>query len=152
MSLAVQGNKLPAPSSAMLDKIRAYEAQIASRPQIEIHTEHILHGGMYARTVRLPAGVEITGALMKVATILIVNGKCVMLAGDVGVGLEGFQVMPASKGRKQIFATVEDTEITMIFRTDAKTVEEAENEFTDEAARLLSREQNEHDSIIVTGE
>lgn len=152
MSLAVQTNTLSGPSPEMLDKIRIYEANLAERPQIPIHTEHILHGGMYARTIRLGAGVEITGALMKVATILIVNGKCVMLAGDKGIGLEGFQVMAASKGRKQVFATVEDTEITMIFRTDAKTVEEAENEFTDEADRLMSRAQNGDDVIVVTGE
>lgn len=152
MTLAIQGNALPASTSETLAKIYEAEDYILTLPQIEIHTEHILHGGMYARTIRLATGVVITGALFKVPTILVVNGLCSMFAGDHWAQLDGFQVMAASKGRKQIFVTKEPTEITMIFKTDAKTVEEAENEFTDEADRLMSRTQDGDDVIIVTGE
>jgi glyoxylate carboligase len=152
MTLAIQGNALPASTNETLAKVYEAEDYILTLPQIEIHTEHILHGGMYARTIRLAAGVVITGALFKVSTILVVNGLCAMFAGDHWAQLDGFQVMAASKGRKQVFVTKEPTEITMIFRTDAKTVEDAENEFTDEADRLMSRTQDGDDVIIVTGE
>ena len=40
----------------------------------------------------------------------------------------------------------------MMFATSAKTVEDAENEFTDEAHLLLSRQQPEHDTVVITGE
>jgi hypothetical protein len=48
-------------------------------------------------------------------------------------------VIQASAGRKQIYVTTEPTEITMVFPSSAKTVEEAEDEFSDESANLLSR-------------
>jgi hypothetical protein len=38
----------------------------------------------------------------------------------------------------------------MIFRTDAKTVEQAEAEFTDEAEALMSR-RNDNDTVTITG-
>jgi len=40
----------------------------------------------------------------------------------------------------------------MVFATKAQTVEEAEDEFTDEADRLLSRNASAKNSIIITGE
>jgi hypothetical protein len=39
----------------------------------------------------------------------------------------------------------------MLFPTKAKTVEEAEAEFTDEADRLLSRHQEFQDLVTITG-
>ena len=53
----------------------------------------------------------------------------------------GLTVIEASAGRKQICITKEATDVTMLFATAATTVEEAEAEFTDEAAALLSRRQ-----------
>jgi hypothetical protein len=57
--------------------------------------------------------------------------------------LVGYNVIQASAGRKQIYVTREETAITMIFPSNAKTVEEAEEEFTDEAEMLLSRREVE---------
>ena len=56
----------------------------------------------------------------------------------------------ARAGRKQIFVTRKPTVITMIFRTDAQTVEQAEAEFTDEAELLMSR-QSDSDLVLITG-
>jgi len=152
VNLAVQGNTLPAQSDDALAKVQRAEEIILALPQIDIQTEHIIHGGMYARTIRLNAEDVITGALYKVPTVVIVNGRCAMFAGDHWIQVSGYQVMAGSKGRKLMFIAREPTEITMIFRTDAKTVEEAENEFTDEAESLMSRKQGDKDIVIVTGE
>jgi hypothetical protein len=152
VNLAIQSDALPPPSTEMLAKIHHVEDFILTLPQIDIQTEHVIHGGMYARTIRLAPEVVITGALYKVPTVVIVNGSCAVFAGDRWVQIEGYKVIAASKGRKQIFVTKEATEITMIFRTDAQTVEEAEYEFTDEAEKLMSRTQDGSDVILVTGE
>jgi hypothetical protein len=40
----------------------------------------------------------------------------------------------------------------MTFKTDARTVEEAENEFTEEADRLMSRHEAATNHINITGE
>ena len=151
-SLAIIGNSLPAITPEMLEKVLAAESRIMQAPQIDVQTEHILHGGMYARTVRLAAHVVIVGVLLKVPTVLIVQGSTLMLAGDKWYRLDGYQVMPAQAGRKQVFVTNEETSITMIFATSAKTVEEAEAEFTDETGKLLSRRKDGNDIVTVTGE
>jgi hypothetical protein len=89
--------------------------------------------------------------LIKSPTTLLVNGKCAIFAGDKWHTLEGYNVIAASAGRKQMYVTLEPTEITMLFPTNAKTVEEAESQFTDEAAGLLSRRQEGNDLTVVTG-
>lgn len=122
-----------------------------SVPQVEIPTEHVIHGGMYARTVRLAPETIITGALIKLATMVVVNGHALVFVGDGWTELEGFNVIPASAGRKQLFIAVGPVEITMIFPTKATSVEQAEQEFTDEHAALLSRRQG-GDVITITGE
>jgi hypothetical protein len=70
---------------------------------------------------------------------LIVHGHCIVYIGDQSKELHGYNVLAASAGRKQAFIAVTDTYLTMIFVTDAKTVAEAEDEFTDEAHLLFSR-------------
>jgi hypothetical protein len=151
VALAVVCPALPASAPSTVGKIRDIEMRILEFPQLEVQTEHVLHAGMYARTVRLPAGAIITSVLIKVPTMLIVNGSCKVLAGDNWVELDGYNVMAACGGRKQIYITLTAVEITMMFPTKAKTVEEAEREFSDECGDLLSRKQNSGDIVIVTG-
>ena len=62
------------PSSAMLDRLDQANLRILSFPQTEIATEHLLHGGMYARTIRLESGIVMMGSLIRLATILILQG------------------------------------------------------------------------------
>jgi hypothetical protein len=137
-------------NDALRDKLTRIQNEILEKPQIEVNTEHIIHGGMYVRTIRLAPEVVLVGALVKVSTVLIVNGKTEVFTGESWIELDGYHVIPARAGRKQIFVTREETSITMIFRTDAKTVEQAEEEFTSEAEALMSRK-NENDTVLVTG-
>ena len=62
-----------------------------------------------------------------------------VVVGDKWRFLEGYNVVPASAGRIQAYVTFTETAITMLFPSKAETKEEAEAEFTDEAADLLSR-------------
>ena len=39
----------------VIDKVRRLEANLKAMPQVAIRTEHLIHGGMYARTIRIPA-------------------------------------------------------------------------------------------------
>src|SRR5216684_8484560 len=122
--LIVAHTAIPAMGPAAVSKVRALEAIARKLPQVPLETHHILHGGLYARTIRIPAGVTITGALIKVATVLIVRGDVLIYVGDEEpLRLEGYNVLPASAGRKQAFATLADTHITMICSTEVRTVE-----------------------------
>jgi hypothetical protein len=140
----------PVMTDGALAKVMAFQKFHATLPQIEVQTEHILHGGMYVRTIRLAPETVLGGCLVKVPTVLIVSGRTKVFTGESWIELDGFHVIPARAGRKQIFVTREETSITMIFRTDAKTVEQAEEEFTSEAEALMSRK-NENDTVVITG-
>ena len=134
-----------------IDKVRQLEARTAELEQVEIPTDHVLHGGMYARTIRIPAGVLLTGAHIKRATMLVISGHVTVFIGAGTIEITGYQVLPASAGRKQAFLAHADTFVTMLFPSEAASIEAAENEFTDEADRLLSRRQA-CESITITGE
>jgi hypothetical protein len=140
---------LPVMSDGILANLTSIQEKILACPQIEIQTEHVIHGGMYIRTIRLAPEVVLVGALVKVSTVLIVSGKTAVFTGENWIELDGYHVIPARAGRKQIFVTREETIITMIFRTDAKTVEQAEEEFTSEAEALMSRK-NDNDTVLIT--
>lgn len=149
--LTIPGSMLPPAPAEVLTQLRAIEDAMRERPQIHPQMEHVLHAGMYARTCRLEAGVAIVSVLIKIPTMLVVHGGAHVLAGDRWHRIEGYNCMPAAAGRKQIYVTFYPTEITMLFRSQARTVEEAEREFTDEGESLLSRHQDNGDITIVTG-
>lgn len=133
--------------------IAAFEQRQMALPQIKIHTQHILHAGMYARTIIIPAGVRLTGALIKIPTMVIVSGDALIIRGENdGLRVTGAAVLPAGAGRKQVFAAIAETTVTMLFPTSATTAEQAEEEFTDEADMLFSRLDPELNTIIITGE
>jgi hypothetical protein len=124
----------------VLAKTFAVQEYMQQLPQVDIETIHTIHAGIYTRTICVPAGVTITGALMKIPTTLIVNGDCLVTIGDKTAHVAGHHVLCASAGRKQIFVAISDTWLTMMFHTHAKTVGESEREFTDEYELLRSNE------------
>jgi hypothetical protein len=149
--LAIPIATLPATTPEMVEALVALEDKMIGREPVELPTEHVIHAGMYARTIAMPAEMVLTGALIKRATLVVVTGSAAILVGDQWLKLEGYNVIPASAGRKQVFVSYSTVIITMLFPTQAKTVEEAEREFTDDADRLLSRRQNAN-TVVITGE
>jgi hypothetical protein len=139
-------------SQETLEKLALMQRALLSVEQIPIATEHILHGGMYARTIRLLPGVVMMGSLIKRPTLLIFNGYGSVLAGSERIDLAGYNVLPGCAGRKQLFVTGGPIELTMIFATNATTVEEAEDEVFAEADLLMSRKDSRGDTITITGE
>lgn len=149
--LAIHGNALPSITPESLEKLLAFEQKVMEQPQLHFQTEHVIHAGMYARTVRLAPGTLIVGVLIKVPTILVVHGKALVFAGEKWYRIADYQVIPASANRKQVFFAIEMTELTMIFPSEAETVRQAEDEFTDEVEKLVSRRDGDDDLILITG-
>ncbi|HEX7386253.1 MAG TPA: hypothetical protein VF285_03120 [Castellaniella sp.] len=147
---ATRGHALPAMSAQAVAQVRELESITAQCPQVAVQTRHLIHAGMYARTIRVPAGMVLTGVLIRVPTIVIVSGDCTAYVGDEFVELRGYHVLAGSAGRKQVFVTHEETDITMLFPTDARTVEEAEDEFTDEPDLLMSRHDDKRNQVYIT--
>lgn len=152
LDLVVTSNRIPSMSNAAIDKVRQLEKITLQAPQVDIRTTHSLHSGVYTRTIMIPAGVILTGALIKIPTTLIVCGRTTVFIGDQPKDIDGYNVIAASANRKQAFVAHDDTYITMIFCTNAKTVEEAEEQFTDEAHLLSSRRPGSLNDFIITEE
>ncbi len=131
--------RLDALSSVALETVRRFETEALKHPQVPIRTEHTFHAGLYARTILIPAGVVLTGALIKIPTLLIVHGDVQVTTSEKPIRLTGYTVLEGAAGRKQAFVALTDTHLTMLFATTAPTLEAAEAEFTDETALLLSR-------------
>ena len=151
-NVAITQNHIPAMSAMAVEKVRQLENIVLSVPQTIIPTDHLFHAGIYARTIMIPSGVVLTGALIEIATVLIVHGDCVVYIGEKAKELHGYNVLAASAGRKQAFVALADTYLTMLFATDAKTVEEAEDWFTDESDLLFSRAEYAINNVTITGE
>lgn len=132
-------SKIPAMDNVAIEKVRRLEELALRLPQVEIPTAHVIHAGMYARTIMIPAGILLTGALIKIATLLIIQGDVTAYIGDQTLELQGYNVLPAAANRKQAFVAKTDTFLTMIFPSKATCVRDAEEEFTDEAEALISR-------------
>lgn len=130
---------LPPMSPASVEAVRTLEDLALQLPQINIDTAHTLHAGMYARTIMIPAGILITGVRIKIPTVLIISGDAFVYGDDGPVRFTGYHVTLGAVGRKQAFFAMSDTWLTMMFPSAAKTVSEAEDEFTDEPERLGSR-------------
>jgi hypothetical protein len=149
MSLT-KASRIPATSPETIDKLAVVEERIRERRQVDIVTEHVFHAGMYARTVRIPAGVLFTNVLVKCATLLIIRGEiAISITDDSWMEFKGYNVCPAEAGRKALYLTLSDVEMTMVFPSNAQTVEEAEAEFTDAPETLLSRT-NDSDIVLIT--
>jgi hypothetical protein len=75
-----------------------------------------------------------------------------MYTSDGVTQLEGYTVLPGSAGRAAAFFTNSVVGMSMIFATGAKTVEEAQREFTDEVDLLVPLSQADAHRIVITGE
>ncbi len=117
----------------------ATAAMMPHEKSFTVTMEHALHAGMYARTCRVPGLQKFTSVKFKIPTFVVLHGDCLVTAGAEWKRLRGYHVIPAAADRILAYITIADTEITMLFASNAKTIEEAEAEFTDEAADLLSR-------------
>ena len=126
-------------SQTGITKVRELESRLTQQPQVPIETNHVFHAGVYARTILIPRGVALTGAEIKIPTLLIIQGNCMVTNGESSKLITGYQVIPATVGRKNAYYAYDDTHMTMLFASCAQDIEQAENEFTNEADQLLSR-------------
>lgn len=134
---------------ALLDALARRAEQQRVLPQAQCQLQHIIHAGVYTRHLRIPAGVELHGVLIKTPTMLIVTGDLSIGTGGDSLRLIGVHTVIASANRRMALITHKDSTLSMSFATKARTLEEAEAEFTDEV-QLLAR--SPQDTFTYTGE
>lgn len=153
MSYSLPADRVTVEVSYLVEEMirRDIESGAASpeRPKIV----HSLHGGVYTRTAKIPAGSMITSALIKIETTLLVHGDFSVLRVEDGSPVwdqyRGAQVFAAAAGRRMVYACESDVVMTMIFPTSVTTVADAEAQFTDEI-HLLQSFGGEGDVVINT--
>jgi hypothetical protein len=143
--------ELAATPETTLKKLQTVQNLMLAGEQVPIPTDHVLHAGMYVRTITMPPGTVLMGALVKIPTVVTVVGSAKVYVGDGWTEVGGVTVLPARAGRKQIFVSLTHLVVSMAFPTQAKTIEEAEKAFTDEHQLLLSHTQDMN-TVRITGE
>lgn len=130
---------LPALAPAARERVYAFEQELLKQQQVPVFIIHTLHAGVYARSMLMPQGMVLTGALMKIPTLLIVSGELQVFNGEHTERFSGYNVLQGAAGRKSLMLAITDVNMTMLFATQAATVDEAEREFTDEYEKLQTR-------------
>lgn len=121
------------------DKVRALEAIVLQTPQVDLGTQMLAHGGMGARTIMIPAGTVLTGALTKISNICIICGDIEVTTSDGMKRLTGFHVITADAGYKRAGFAHSDTWWTTVWKTDLVDQKAMEDEMTDESKMLQTR-------------
>lgn len=144
-------DKLPALTAAPGDVAESYRVakEIAKLPQLRIPIVHSLHGGVYTRTAKIPAGATVVSVMIDTETTVLAHGDWQVWQDGQWITFEGFQVIPGAVGRRQIARALTDCVITMLFPSNAMTVDEAEQEMSHEFAMLQSQD-GQPDIVINT--
>lgn len=121
------------------EAVRRMEDLLLQMPQIDLHTEQLVHGGMAARTIFIPAGTVLTGALTNIDNLCVAFGDITVTTDDGPKRLTGFNVIPALAGAKRAGVAHSDTWWVTIHRTDLTDLDAIEEEMTGEAERLQTR-------------
>lgn len=139
-------------SDECLNKVYEFEDILKAQEQHNIETDHVLHAGIYTRTIFIPKGIVITGCLTKIPVTLVLSGDlCVYVGKDEVKRYVGHNVVPAMAGRKQIFYANEHSYVSMSFKTSANNIHQAEEEFCAETNNLISRKDGAINTITITG-
>lgn len=109
-------------------------------PQTDLGTRSLVHGGMCARTILIPARTILTGALTNLDNVSVVYGDITVTTDEGAQRLTGFHVLPAKAGAKRAGVAHADTYWTMVWPTELTDLEEIENEITTESGKLQTRQ------------
>ena len=150
--LVPQHANLPAASSSEIAKVSTLRELMRAQAQTHFITQHLVHGGMYVRTVLVPDGQLVAGVRMLVPTVTIVDGHVTIYRENGNMQLTGHHVIPGSAGRMIAFMTHSEVAMDMFYPTKLTDVHEIQKEFTDEHAMLVPLHNLSEHRIIVTGE
>jgi len=121
------------------EMVHELELELLKQPQVDLSTQHVVHGGMCARTIFIPAGTVLTGALTNCDNICVIHGDITVTTDEGTRQLTGFHVLPARAGFKRAGWTHADTYWTTLFVTDKTEIADIEREMTDEHEMLQTQ-------------
>lgn len=134
-------------------QVRALECDLINLPQVDLLTAMLVHGKMCARTIFIPKGTVVTGALTNLDNICVVYGDISVTTSSGTKRLTGFHVLPADKGFKRAVVALEDTHWVALHHTEHTSLSEIEKEMTDEFPLLLTNRflPNKEENVCLGG-
>lgn len=91
------------------DRVEALEAEMAAMPQVQLLTDHHLFAGCYYRSILVPAGCALTGAVHLHDNILcLVRGRAYILNGPEPQLVEAPWCGVGPAGTKRVGLAIED--------------------------------------------
>lgn len=121
-------------------KVEHLEAALLKAPQVSLDTTHAMAGGVYARTITIPAGTVLTGAKHKKDHLNIMRGD-ISVTTDEGVKrFTGQHVIETKAGHKRAGFAHADTLWTTVCHTELTDVEAIEADLVEEPERLQTRQ------------
>ena len=151
MNIVDTAKCIPMMTLKHIEQAKQAEEHIRTLDRIMCVTQHTLHAGIYSRTLFMPKGSVVAGVIIQVPTTLILSGKMAVYIGDDITHIDGYNILPTIGDRKQVVYAIEDSYATLLFKTNAKTIEEAEQEMTSEYDRLMSRCSDSVNLVTITG-
>ena len=95
------------------DPIYRLEAELLKLPQVSMPVEHAFCAGLYARTMHIPAGTVLTGAIHREESFFLVRKGQLIVSTDNGPRTLAPGDMSVSKiGAKRAGITLTDVEVT----------------------------------------
>lgn len=129
-SLAVPQNHLP---------VYRLEAELLKLPQVDMPVEHEFCPGLYARTMHIPAGTVLTGAVHRHDCFFVLRSGTLAVTTDGGVkAIEAGQMLHSPAGTKRAGVAMTDCVVTTFHAnpTDAQDPAELWELFTVPAPAL----------------
>lgn len=109
--VAVQEVKAGVPAEHL--PIYRLEAELLKLPQVDMPVEHAFCNGMYARTMHIPAGTVLTGAVHREESFFLVRKGELIVSTDSGPRTLGPGDMSISKiGTKRAGIALTEVEVT----------------------------------------
>lgn len=111
-------------------KVIEFEKLMAREPQVELEVDHIFSLGVYARALKIPKGIMLTGKIHKFEQLnILAKGKMkVSDGGDYKIVEAPFWLVSPA-GTKRIALALEDCVWITVHGTHEKDVELIEKEF-----------------------
>jgi len=118
------------------ESIDTYENFLDKLPQVDLQTTHTVSGGLYSRTIFIPAGVSLVGATHSKDHINVMIGDISVTTDEGMKRLTGYNVFGTKAGMRRVGFAHTDTYWTSIIRTDETELSKIEADITPDNHKL----------------
>lgn len=108
------------------------QEEMKKLPQVNIEAKHVFVNGMCTRTIMIPKGTTLIGAIHLTDHVNIMCGDITIYSEMGQHRLTGYHVIPSESGTKRMGFAHEDTCWTTILKTDLTSAQEVEKLLTAE--------------------